>query len=69
MIISFFFSIFHALLIIVAAPLITGIICLTKSRLQGRLGASVLQPYRDLWRLLQKESVVAESASLIFFIT
>jgi formate hydrogenlyase subunit 4 len=59
-------ALLHTILVVAAAPLCTGLVRLTKSRLQGRRGASPLQPYRDLWRLLQKESVVAESASWLY---
>ncbi len=60
------FGIIHTWLVVGFAPLITGVVRLTKARLQGRRGATVLQPYRDLWRLLKKESVVADSASWMF---
>ena len=63
---AFLFGLLHTGLVLAGAPLVTGIVRLTKARLQGRRGASVLQPYRDLWRLLQKESVIAESASWLF---
>lgn len=53
-------------LALATAPLITGYVRLVKARLNGRRGASVLQPYRDLYRLTQKEAVVAHSASWIF---
>lgn len=53
-------------LALATAPLITGYVRLVKARLNGRRGASVLQPYRDLYRLAQKEAVVAHSASWIF---
>ncbi len=53
-------------LVVALAPLITGWVRLVKSRLQGRIGASPLQPYRDIYRLLQKEAVVAHSASWVF---
>ncbi|HSV28500.1 MAG TPA: NADH-quinone oxidoreductase subunit H [Candidatus Omnitrophota bacterium] len=53
-------------LVVALAPLVTGYVRLVKSRLNGRAGPSPLQPYRDLWRLLQKEAVVAHSASLLF---
>ena len=56
----------HALLMVALAPLVTGIVRLAKSRLQGRRGPSPLQPYRDLYRLLQKEAIVADSASWLF---
>ncbi|TAN59487.1 MAG: formate hydrogenlyase, partial [Magnetospirillum sp.] len=53
-------------LVVALAPLITGWVRLVKSRLNGRIGASPLQPYRDIFRLLQKEVVVAHSASWVF---
>jgi len=37
-----------------------------KARLTRRRGASLLQPYRDLLRLLRKEVVLAENASWLF---
>lgn len=64
--ISFLYGVIHTWLVLAAAPLIMGILRLTKARLQGRRGASVFQPYRDLWRLLRKEAVVADSASWLF---
>ena len=54
------------LLVFALAPLLTGFVRKIKARLQRRRGPSLLQPYRDLWRLLQKESLVADSASWLF---
>ncbi len=54
------------LLAVAVAPLVTGWVRLVKARMQARRGPSPLQPYRDLYRLLQKEAVVAHSASWIF---
>ncbi len=56
----------QTLLVLAAAPLLTGFIRKVKSRLQQRRGPPVLQPYRDLWKLLNKEAVVAENASWLF---
>ena len=53
-------------LVLVSAPLLTGFIRKVKARLQRRQGPSVVQPYRDLWRLIGKEAVVAENASWLF---
>jgi len=53
-------------LVVALAPLVTGWVRLVKARLQGRIGASPIQPYRDLYRLLQQEAVVAHSASWLF---
>jgi formate hydrogenlyase subunit 4 len=57
------------LLILASAPLINGIIKKTKARFQSRRGASVLQPYFDLAKLLRKEVVVSPVASWLFHVT
>jgi formate hydrogenlyase subunit 4 len=54
------------LLVLLLAPLLTGFVRKVKARLQRRRGAPLLQPYRDLVRLIHKEAVVAESASWLF---
>jgi formate hydrogenlyase subunit 4 len=54
------------ILVLLGAPLLTGLTRKVKARLQRRRGAPVLQPYRDLYRLLGKEVVVAENASWLF---
>ena len=59
-------QLFQFLLVLVLAPGLTGLVRKTKSRLQGRRGPSLLQPYRDLLRLLRKEAVIAENASWVF---
>jgi formate hydrogenlyase subunit 4 len=53
-------------LVLVAAPLLTGFVRKLKARLTRRRGASVIQPYRDLARLLRKEVVLPENASWLF---
>ena len=53
-------------LVLTLAPLLTGWVRKVKARLQRRRGASVMQPYRDLRRLLGKEVVLAENASWLF---
>jgi formate hydrogenlyase subunit 4 len=54
------------LLILALAPLFTGWVRKAKARLQGRQGPALVQPYRDLRRLLRKEVVLAEHASWLF---
>lgn len=54
------------LVVLLLAPLLTGFVRKMKAHLLRRRGPSVLQPYRDLLRLLRKEAVVAESASWLF---
>jgi formate hydrogenlyase subunit 4 len=53
-------------LVLALAPLLTGVVRKMKARLLRRQGASVVQPYRDLARLLRKEVVLAENASWLF---
>ena len=53
-------------LVLLLAPLLTGVVRKMKARLQRRQGASVLQPYRDLRRLLGKDVVLADNASWLF---
>jgi formate hydrogenlyase subunit 4 len=54
------------LLVLLVAPGLVGLVRKVKSRLLRRRGAPVLQPYRDLLRLLRKEVVLAENASWLF---
>jgi formate hydrogenlyase subunit 4 len=53
-------------LVLLVAPLLTGLVRKLKARLVRRQGPSVFQPYRDLLRLLRKEVVLAENASWLF---
>jgi formate hydrogenlyase subunit 4 len=53
-------------LVLILAPLLTGFVRKIKARLLRRQGASVVQPYRDLLRLMRKEVVLAEGASWLF---
>jgi len=54
------------LLVLLLAPLLTGLIRKIKARLLRRRGPPLIQPYLDLVRLLRKEVVLAESASWLF---
>lgn len=54
------------LLVLAVAPLLTGFVRWLKARMLRRRGPSLLQPYRDLARLVRKEVVLAESASWLF---
>jgi formate hydrogenlyase subunit 4 len=56
----------HSALMLGAAPLLVGLIRLMRARLVGRAGPKLLQPYRDLRRLLRKQPVLADNASMVF---
>ena len=52
------------LLVLLLAPLLTGFVRKVKARLLRRQGPPLLQPYRDLSRLLRKEVVLARQRVL-----
>jgi formate hydrogenlyase subunit 4 len=54
------------LLVLALAPLLTGFVRKIKARLMRRRGPPLLQPYRDLVRLMRKDTVVAHNASWLF---
>jgi formate hydrogenlyase subunit 4 len=54
------------LVVLLAAPLLTGFVRKMKAHLLRRRGPPLLQPYRDLLRLVRKEVVLAERASWLF---
>jgi formate hydrogenlyase subunit 4 len=54
------------MLVLVLAPLLLGYTRKVRARLLRRQGPPILQPYRDLLRLIRKEVVLAENASWLF---
>lgn len=57
------------LLVTCAAPLFAGWVRQCRAWLSNRTGAGLLQPYRELFKLLRKETLVAHGASWLFFAT
>ncbi len=57
------------IVVLLFAPLLVGYVRKVKALLVGRRGPPLLQPYRDLLRLLRKEVVLAHSASWVFRVT
>src|SRR5512146_1954428 len=53
-------------LLVLLAPAVTGYVQKVKARLQCRRGASILQPYRDVAKLLRKATVQSDSATPFF---
>lgn len=64
--ISIFAWIIQILLIPAFSPLFVGVTRKIKARFQNRQGASIFQPYRDLWKLLHKDEIISHDASWIF---
>lgn len=58
--------VFQIIIIIVLAPLLSGIMKKVKAFFQIRKGPGILQPYYDIIKLLKKDSVISENVSWIF---
>ncbi len=56
----------QALILILGAPLVRGIIARCKAVLQRRQGASIWRPYYELSKLFHKENLVPPTASRVF---
>ena len=54
------------ILVLLLSPLLTGFVRKVKARLLRHRGPPLIQPYRDLVRLMHKEVVLAENASWLF---
>ena len=63
---DFIFQGVQMLLVLLLSPVLTGFVRKVKARLLRRQGPPLLQPYRDLVRLMRKEVVLAENASWLF---
>jgi len=63
---DFAFQCAEMLAVLLLSPLLTGFVRKVKARLLRRQGPPLLQPYRDLIRLMRKEVVLADNASWLF---
>jgi formate hydrogenlyase subunit 4 len=59
-------TLLHAALVFALAPLLLGFITKFRARLLGRRGPPLLQPYRQLTRLLHKTTLVPETATDLY---
>lgn len=57
--------VFQLVVTIAVTPVVVGITRQARARLEGRAGAGVLQPWRDLRKLLLKQPVQADGTSLL----
>ncbi len=63
---SVLYPLLQALVLFAFAPLLSGISRVTRARLHNRRGPGVLQEYRDLIKLLGRQSVAPADASWVF---
>jgi formate hydrogenlyase subunit 4 len=59
----------QTLLLLLLAPLLSGLIKNWKAKLQNRRGAPLWQPYFDLFKFLRKDMVISEHTSWVFSVT
>jgi len=59
-------SLVPPVLALACGPLMVGVLNRTKARFGGRSGPPLLQPYRDIWKLLQKGAAYSRTTTWIF---
>jgi formate hydrogenlyase subunit 4 len=64
--IGYVLEVAQALLALLLAPGLVGLVRWMKARLQNRRGAPIWQPYRELRKLFAKEVVISNNASWLF---
>src|SRR6266568_710666 len=60
------YNLLQVFVVVAFAPLVEGVTNRLKEILQSKHGPSVIQPYRDIWKLLHKDEIVSEQSSWIF---
>ncbi|MGH9716198.1 MAG: respiratory chain complex I subunit 1 family protein [Candidatus Acidiferrales bacterium] len=63
------YNIVQILFVLVSAPLYAGVLSRFKEIVQSKRGPSILQPYRDLWKLFHKDEVVSSETTWLFRVT
>lgn len=63
------FILTQTVLLLLLAPLLSGLIKNWKAKLQNRRGPRIWQPYFDLIKFLRKDMVISEHASWVFTLT
>jgi formate hydrogenlyase subunit 4 len=63
------FNLIQVAVVMIFAPLASGVLSRLKEIVQSKRGPSIFQPYRDLWKLFHKDEIVSEDSSWIFRFT
>ena len=59
-------ALLQAMFVVLVAPVLVGLMRKVRSRLEGRVGAPILQPWRDIRKLLGKQRMVSQHTSPVF---
>ena len=62
-------GLFQALLLLLAAPLLSGFSRVLRAKMHSRRGPSIWQNYRDLAKLMKRQEVISEQAGWVFRFT
>ena len=61
----FLLAVLQALLLLVLAPLFSGISRMIRARIQSRRGPGILQDYRDIAKLMKRQNILPENAGWV----
>lgn len=60
------FNLLQVVVVVAFAPLAAGVLSRLKEMVQSKRGPSIIQPYRDLWKLFHKDEIVSRDSSWVF---
>lgn len=63
------YNVVQVLFVLCFAPLYSGVLSRLKEMVQSRRGPSVIQPYRDLWKLFHKDQILSDETTWIYRLT
>jgi formate hydrogenlyase subunit 4 len=63
------YNLLQVLFVLLFAPLYAGVLARLKEMVQSKRGPSVVQPYRDIWKLFHKDQIVSDQTTWIFRVT
>lgn len=66
---NLFYAVIQALALFALAPLLSGVTRVLRARLHNRRGPGMLQEYRDLFKLLGRQSVAPAASGWVFRLT
>lgn len=59
-------SLLQVSMVLLGAPLLTGLVRKTRARLEGRQGPPIVQPFRDFRKLFRRQAALPEHASWVY---
>ena len=63
------FNFIQVVVVMLSAPLLAGTVNRLKEIVQSKRGPSIVQPYRDIWKLFHKDEFVSDQSSWVFRFT